>query len=266
MVMYSHSRLSTFEQCPLKFRYRYIEMIPPEFEQSIEGFLGNKVHDTLEWIYNHPSKDSLVLDRVIEHFIENWNRDFKPGIKIVKQDFTAEHYFNKGVKFLINYFMKHSPFEDNTIATEKRIFINLDSEGKYKLQGYIDRLVHHKDSNVFEIHDYKTSASMKSQRELDNDRQLALYALGVRQSYNEARDVHLFWHFLDFNEQKFSKRSLEQLEELKKELIQLIDKIESATEFPAVQSALCGWCEFRSHCPVIQEEILSKELGGYNGN
>ena len=40
MVQYSHSRLSTFEQCPLRFKYQYIDKIKRE-EDSIEAFMGN---------------------------------------------------------------------------------------------------------------------------------------------------------------------------------------------------------------------------------
>ena len=61
MTIYSHSRLSTFEQCPQKYEYRYIKRIPPDFDQSIEAFLGNMVHDTLEWIYK-PLERNLTLD------------------------------------------------------------------------------------------------------------------------------------------------------------------------------------------------------------
>ena len=62
-----------------------------------------------------------------------------------------EYYFNQGIKFLINYFLANQPFKDNTIATEKRILINLDPLGKHKLRGCIDRLAHNKENNVFEI-------------------------------------------------------------------------------------------------------------------
>jgi len=50
MMIYSHSRLAAFEQCPLRFKFQYIDKLKPDIKQSIEGFLGNKVHDTLEWI------------------------------------------------------------------------------------------------------------------------------------------------------------------------------------------------------------------------
>lgn len=251
MVLYSHSKLSTFEQCPLKFKFRYIDRLTPDFEQSIEGFLGNQTHDVLEWIYNHPEKD-LELDEIIQTYIANWNKNFNPNIRIIKQNYDSEYYFNKGIRFLINYFLKHSPFKDNTIATEKKIILNLDSEGRYQIQGYIDRIVHHPDTNVFEIHDYKTGA-MKSQKELDSDRQLALYALGVKEEFENVADVHLFWHFLEFNEQKFSKRTEEQLSHLKKEIIDLINKIESTKDFQPNPGGLCNWCEFKTNCPAIKE-------------
>ena len=249
MVIYSHSRLSTFEQCPLKFKFRYLDKIKPEIEQTIEGFLGNKVHEVLEIIYTETAKNrTFQLDEVIQLYSKKWNKDFNPKIKIIKKENSIEYYFNKGVNFLINYFVKHSPFKDNTIAIEKRIFVNLDLEGKYKLQGYIDRLVHNKETNIFEIHDYKTGGFLKPQKELDKDRQLALYSIGIREMFENVNDVHLIWHFLAFNKKMTSYRTLEQLNKLKQEIIQLIDKIESATEFPACPSILCKWCGFRSYC------------------
>jgi len=254
MVIYSHSRLSTFEQCPLKFKFRYIEKLKPEIQQFIEGFLGNKVHDVLEWIYLGVAKGkTFQLDEILEFFIGVWNNDFNEEIKIVKEEYDPEYYFNQGIKFLIDYFVTHNPFKDNTIACEKRIFVNLDNGGKYKLQGYIDRLVHNKDTNLFEIHDYKTGGFLKSQEELDKDRQLALYSIGVREMFENVTDVVLIWHFLAFNKKMSSKRTPEQLENLKQEIIQLINKVESATDFPACPSVLCKWCEFRKYCSFKEQ-------------
>lgn len=252
MVIYSHSRLSTFEQCPLKFKFKYIDKLVPEIKQSIEGFLGNKVHDTLEFIYTQACNGKTVeLDEAIDFYIQKWNNEFNNEIKIVKEEYDAEYYFNKGIKFLIDYFTGNYPFKDNTIAVEKLVAVDLDKEGKYKLQGYIDRLVHNKDTNIFEIHDYKTGGFLKSQEELDNDRQLAIYSLGIRKMFDNVADVHLVWHFLDFNKKMQSKRTEEQLEKLKQEIIQLINKIESTKDFPASPGALCRWCEFRKYCESL---------------
>ena len=252
--IYSHSKLSSFEQCPLKYKYRYIDKIIPEMEQTIEAFLGGMVHETLEWIYTEVQKgNTLDLDTVIDFYINLWNNCYKKDFKITRTECDAEHYFNLGIKFVIDYFLANSPFKDNTIALEHKILIPLDSEGKYLVQGFIDRLVHDKDTNIFEIHDYKTGNSMKSQEELDLDRQLALYSLGIKHSFPEAKDVHLIWHYLAYNKKMQSKRSDEQLEQLKQDIIDLIDKIEATKEFPPNTSALCNWCEYQSICPEMNK-------------
>ncbi len=259
MGTYSHSKISTFEQCPLKFKFRYIDKIKPDFEQSIEAFLGTKVHDTLEWIYNHPQKENLKLDTIIQYYIEQWQNTFIPECKITKQELTAEDYFNKGVRFLINYYQKHFPFRDNTIATEKKISLKINPYQPHQIIGYIDRLVHHKETNIFEVHDYKTGA-IKSQEDLDKDRQLALYALAIREEFQEVNDVKLIWHFLDYNQELTSERTIEQLENLRNEISEKIKKIELAKEYPPIESALCNWCEYQSQCPLKQEKILEQEI------
>lgn len=254
MPIYSHSKLSTFEQCPLKFRFRYVDKLTPDFEEFIEGFLGSKVHETLEWIYQQISQGILLeLDSIVHQYIKNWNKDFNHKIKIINQEFNSEYYFNQGIIALINYFLENAPFKDNTIATEKRVLVNLDPQGKYKVQGFIDRLVHNKETNIFEIHDYKTSNFLKTQEELDKDKQLALYSIAIKQLFQGVNDIHLIWHFLAFREKRISKRTEEQFEKLRQEIIQLIDRIESTKNFPSKPSALCKWCEFKSYCSVFDE-------------
>ncbi|MBS3078556.1 PD-(D/E)XK nuclease family protein [Candidatus Pacearchaeota archaeon] len=249
MVIYSHSRLSTYEQCKLKFKFRYIDKLQPEIEHTIEGFLGGIVHESLEWLYNQViNKNIPSLEQLIEYYAIHWNKHYNSEIKIVNTELTPEFYFDKGIKFLIDYYVKNQPFSENTIAIEHQIVLDLDDSGKYQLQGFIDRLVHNKETNIFEIHDYKTGA-MKTQEDLDKDRQLALYSLGVRKLFPETKDVYLIWHYLDFNEKKQSTRTIEQLEQLKQDVIQLITQIESEKEFNANPGILCRWCEFRKYCP-----------------
>jgi putative RecB family exonuclease len=251
MATYSHSKLSTFEQCPLKFKFRYIDYLEPDIKQTIEGFLGNRVHDTLEWIYREAMDGrSLQLDEIIEFYLNSWKKELSDDVKVVNESLNSEYYLNQGLKLLIDYFSTFYPFKDDTIETEKLIIVNLDNCGKYRVQGYIDRLVHHKDTNIFEIHDYKTG-SLKSQEELNKDRQLALYSIAIKEQFNP-KQIDLVWHFLAFNKKMTSFRNEEELSVLKKEIISLIDKIESTISFSPNPGCLCKWCEFRSHCPTIR--------------
>ncbi|MCK5112119.1 MAG: PD-(D/E)XK nuclease family protein, partial [Thermoplasmatales archaeon] len=140
-----------------------------------------------------------------------------------------------------------------TISLEERIQINLDDSGDYKLQGYIDRVME-TEEGYYEVHDYKTNSRLPLVEYLDNDRQLALYAIGVKERYPDVKDVKLVWHFLAFNKEIDSTRSDEELEELKKSVIELIDKIESDEKFESKTSLLCDWCEFKPICRQWSQE------------
>jgi len=259
MVIYSHSRLSTYEQCPLKFKFRYIDEL--EEGDSIEAFMGKQVHETLFFIYTKVKEKRFpTLHQALIFYKDLWDKEFHQNIKIVKRDLTAKDYFEKGLIFLEQYYRKHIPFDENILSMEKRILIDLEGDGKYMVQGFIDKLIYNEQENVYEIHDYKTSNWLKSQEELDQDRQLALYSLGLKDLYPDADKIALKWYFLKHGVEKTSFRTNEQLEELKNSIKILINEIESAQEWPAKKSKLCDWCGFKNRCPAYQEEIDVESL------
>jgi len=261
MTVFSHSRLSTFEQCKLKYKFRYIDNIIPDIEKTIESHLGSVVHNTLEWLYNWVKKGRIpTIDEVIVNYSENWKEDYEEEIPIVKKYMTVGDYFNKGIQFLINYYTKHKPFDDNTIAVEKRIIFNLDKKGEYKIRGFIDRLVYNLKTGEYEVHDYKTSGNLPSQNRLDKDRQLALYSIAIKELFGEEKKVILVWHYLSFNKRLHSKRTDEQLKQLKEETIDLIKEIEGTTKFPPTKSQLCHWCEYKPICPAWGNKPPEKQM------
>lgn len=247
MQIYSHSKLETFEKCKLRYRYRYIDKIIPKIPKSIEAYLGSIVHETLEWLYTKVMEKKIPsVNEVIEFYSEKWIKNFSDNFPIARKEMKAKDYFNMGVEFLVNYYMKNHPFVDNTIAIEKRVEIKIDEDRK--IIGYVDRLVHDLQKNEIEIHDYKTSASVLSRENIENSRQLALYSLAVKERYGKDKNVSMVWHFLA-HDMKFSlSKTNEQLEMLKKEIIELINKIENTKDFPANKSRLCDWCEYRDIC------------------
>ncbi len=252
MAVYSHSKIETFEQCKLKFKYRYIDKIIPEIAKSIESHLGSVVHKTLEWLYsNVMNKTTPSINEIISFYSAKWEEDYSPDMSIVNQTLTVEDYFNKGVKFLADYYIKHRPFTDNTIAIEKKIELDLDETGEKKLIGFIDRLVENLENNEIEIHDYKTSNSILSKEKIENSRQLALYSLAIKKLFGKDKKVCMVWHFLAHDIKICLRRTNEELENLRKEVIELINEIEKTKDFPAKKSVLCSWCEYRSICSEI---------------
>ena len=261
MPIFSNSRLSSFEQCKLKYKFRYIDKIIPDIEKTIESHLGSVVHSALEWLYNQVKKGEIpTIDEVIVKYSEIWKKEYEEEILIVKKQMTAGDYFNKGIQFLIDYYMKHKPFDDNTIAVEKEIIFNLDENGEYKIRGFIDRLVYNLDTEEYEVHDYKTSSNLPKQEFLDKDRQLALYSIAIKEMFGEEKKVILVWHYLSFNKKLHSKRTDEQLKQLKQETLNLIKEIELTTKFPPKKSALCHWCEYKTICPAWGNKPPEKQM------
>lgn len=249
MATYSHSRIGTFENCPLKYKFKYIDKIKPEeIENTIEAFLGSMVHLVFEKLYNDLKfQKKNTKDELIDYFSTQWKKNFNDGVLIVREGYCEENYFEMGKKYISDYFDRYFPFDDSvTIECEKKILIKLSD--KYYLQGYIDRLSYRKDG-VFEIHDYKTANHLPSQEELDCDRQLALYAISVKEMFTDASDIELVWHYVAFDKEMRSKRTFDELLALKQEVLSQINQIEKETSFEPKESALCKWCEFQPNCP-----------------
>lgn len=248
--MYSHSRLSCFEQCPFKFKLKYLDKVKAETSQGVEAFMGSMVHETLEKVYTDKKFEKVMtLEQVEDYLKALWQKNWNDEIIIVRKEYGKDNYLAMALKFIKMYYERFHPFDDGlTIGLEDRVIIKLDKTGRYKLQGYIDRLATFKNGE-YHIVDYKTNGHLKMQEQLDQDRQLALYQIAVQNNYKDAKKVVLKWHFLAFDKTITSTRTKEELEVLRKDTIQLIKTIEKCKEFKTNKSQLCDWCEYRSMCP-----------------
>ena len=250
MPIYSHSQLSMYEECPLKYKLCYRDRIKREIE-GIEAFLGTMVHETLKKCYDDvrlTKVDSLV--DLLTFYDKVWQENWHDSIIITKKDVTKDHYQSLGNKLIETYYKRYAPFDsDMTLSTEKRVTFSLGDGDKYKLTGFIDRLSRTKE-DIYQIHDYKTSAYLPSQEEVDNDRQLGLYQIGIQKTWPDIKNIRLIWHYLAFDRELVSSRSGEAISNLVEETIKVIDEIEFAEAFPPRESGLCDWCEYPDLCPM----------------
>lgn len=262
--MYSHSRMSTFENCPRKFAFRYVEQVKVAQETTAEAFMGSMVHDTLEHLYKMVEMERTPKWEELNAFYEDiWDKGWNDNILIVREHLVAEDYKNVGRRCVVDYFKKFYPFRDaRVLGLEERLVFDLDPSGNYKIQGFIDRLAEAEDGTI-EIHDYKTNARMRTQEEVDRDRQLALYQIGIQSRLNDVKKVKLIWHYLRANRSLTSTRTQDALEELRFDTMRLIDSIEEAKvreEFPPHESMLCDWCEFRELCPAKRHAVTIAQM------
>ncbi len=259
MTTYSHSRLSTYEKCPLKFKFKYVDELDAEIGEGVEAFLGKRVHESLEKLYKDLKFEKLnTLKELLDFYNSEWEKNWNDDILIVRDEYDQENYRKMGARYISDYYNSYKSFDqEKTIGLEMRVVIRFNG---CKIQGFIDRLSF-KDG-VYFIHDYKTSNSLMSQEEADADRQLALYSIAVKEMFDDCDQVKLVWHYLAFDKEVTSQRTDEQVEELKKEVALLIKEIESCKDYPLKESALCNWCEYRNICPRFRHlyEIEAKEV------
>lgn len=260
-MIYSHSRLSTFEQCPYKFKLRYIDKIKREEAESVEAFVGKRVHETLQKLYDDMllTKENTLGD-LFTYYDKIWRENWNDAIAIVRKKYTKDDYYKFGKKCVENYYNRYKPFNQSlTVGTEVPVTFCLDDEGKYAITGFIDRVAHV--NGRFEAHDYKTSSSLPTQEKVDQDRQLSFYQMAIQKMWPEAKEVDLIWHYLAFDVRMTSQRNNSDLEKIKQATIELINTIEMAKIYPARESALCKWCEYPDICPKRKHFYCIENIG-----
>lgn len=257
---YSISRIICFNNCRLQFKYHYIDNIKSEIE-TIEAFMGSRAHKALEELYKSV-KNGVVrpLEWAIEKYNEDWDKNYHESIKIVKAEYNLEDYKNKGRKAIEEFYSRYYPFNQaKVVETEYWLDFKI-LNGKYLLNGVVDRLDWNDKEGMFEIHDYKTSGTLPTQEEADNDEQLGLYHIAVKQNWPDADRVKLVWHYLIFNKEMVSYRSGEELESIERVIGEKIEEIEGCSEYPPKKSGLCSYCGYQDICPLWKHPEAMKKL------
>lgn len=258
MATYSHSRLSTFEQCRYKYKLQYIDKVEAEAPTTVEAFMGDLVHRTLEKLYHDLKFQKLnSLKDLIKFYNDTWKKEWTKEIIIVKKDYSEDNYRKMGEKYITDYYNQYAPFEDMTIlGLETQDKLHLPDGSHYHIR--IDKLGCK--GNIYYVCDYKTNSWMKDQEEADSDRQLAMYSIWVKDRFKDAKKVILKWHMLAFNKEVTSERTEKQLAKLQDETIDVIKEIEKCKEYPTTVTSLCDYCVYKSICPAFKHELKIEEL------
>ena len=247
---FSYSQLNTFKTCPQKYKIIYLDGVRKEHE-SIEGFMGKVVHETLEWLYNSENiiKPYITFDSLCRAYDDQWVKKWHTNIFIANARNKSAYYYSIGKRCLSNYYSQYGPsFNQLVEGTEVELKFII---GDYTFRGIIDRL-DHPEPGKWVVHDYKTSKHPKSERQAKNDIQLALYHIAVEQNYDEVNDLSLTWHFLRFGSEVTVFHTRDQLEKLKKKLIRIVEKIvqykTNEINFLPNETMLCNWCYLWEEC------------------
>ena len=260
MPTYSHSQLSTYETCPHQYRLHYIQKIKVD-TAGIEAFMGSRVHDALEKLYRDLKMTKLnTLEELLAFYHQSWEKNWGETVQIIRKEYSAEDYRRLGEKCITDYYKRYYPFDQGkTLGIEETIYFPLEEEKGYWIRGVVDRIAL-LDGSILEIHDYKTSSRLPGQADVEADRQLAFYHMGVEGKWKDIKEIKLIWHYLAFDAEIQSLRTPEKLQQLRQETAELIRRIESDRDFSPRESPLCDWCDYQGLCPKRKHRIVAESL------
>lgn len=258
MPKYSHTGITTYEQCPQKYKFRYVDKVQTQ-ARTVEAFLGNVVHQALQKLYSDlQAGHADTCEELLAFYQGNWDLQYTPGVRVVRANTSVRSYFENGSRMVRSYYQRFYPFKDaSTLGLELEVSFPIAVDTEF--HGFVDRLAQ-TGTHSYEIHDYKTSRRLPSLADIKQDLQLPLYELALRHGRPHVKKVTLVWHYLAFDREFRQTRPSGELEAAKEVTLNHIQRIESALGYPTRESPLCDWCEYYEICPAKQGRFTPSVL------
>jgi len=243
----SPSSISTFRQCPLKFKYNKIDgMTEPGTQATI---LGNFVHEILEELYMSPAEERTIeLARHIARSI--WTEKWEAEASTVVRGERDQNLFRWTAWWCVeNLWRLEDPSTLNPWGIERHVEGEI---GGVKLHGYIDRLMYDGNDSA-RVCDYKTGKTPRKNYVDDKFFQLIIYTQ-LLQSL-EINPVSLSVELLYLKdgvrfEKDLTPKDLDTVVSVLQEVREGIEERCSRGYFEPSTSVLCNWCNFKGICPA----------------
>ncbi len=235
----SHSSISMYTECPLKYKYKYIDKIPekPKYFFSF----GQTVHSALEFFYGVKILPPPSLKELLEYYKENWVRG---GYRDETQE--AE-YFQDGKDILTKFYNKH--IQDYAIPFFVEYEFKLQVEG-VPVIGYIDRIDKLPDGKLAVL-DYKTGKSLSTAR-VETDAQLTMYQMAVEELLGAQVSRLIFYHVPSLKQQIVERHPKNLVEGLRTKIVTTAESIEKGAFAPKPAESVCRWCDYKPICPIYK--------------
>ncbi len=175
----SYSAVRTFQGCPLKYRFRYIDGLPEECVSSALVF-GSAIHAVVEFFFSQQlaGEEEPSLDELLSVYQQSWRDRSEQEVRFGKTE-TTNSLHQLADRMLTAFLASDLTNQEGRIlGVEEELRGELTSQLP-DLLGRIDLILETDDSVV--VQDFKTSRSAWNDQQAENQsEQLFLYADLVR--------------------------------------------------------------------------------------
>ncbi len=244
----SPSRVSSFQDCALAFRFSAIDHLPEP--SSLPAVRGTLVHAALERLFDLPA-DQRTAGRATACLAEaHAAMALDPEYLGLGLDEEADVALRvRAQELLENYFRLEDPGTITPIGLELRLEAPL---GDLNLRGIIDRLELDADGGLV-VTDYKTGAAPRQQYEQGRLGGVHFYSFLCEELFG-VRPAKVQLLYLADPVAIIAEPTEQASRGLRRKLTAIWAAIERSCEredFRPRPSKLCDWCAFQTHCPAF---------------
>ena len=251
----SHSAISTFQQCPLKYRFKYIDGLPEETVAASLVF-GGAIHKAVEFHFQEllAGEQAPGIDELLAEYHDAW-QGREPGEVQFGKDDDVNTLGKLAERMLIAFQASEFANPNGTIVAVEEEFQGELVPGCPDLLGRVDLLIERGDT--WTITDLKTSRSRWSQEQADDSaEQLLLYSELVQQVAPK-QTLKLEFAVITKTKEPVVERydvliDPRRIERTKRIVSKVWRAIEAGNFYPAPSPMNCPSCPFRVPCRAWQ--------------
>jgi len=243
----SPSSVSTFQQCPLRYRYSRIDKLPePSTEAQV---LGSMAHEVLEVLLTAPP-EARTLDHARVILRDLWASKWEAEACDLRLGDYDRHVFRWKVwRCIENYFALEDPATVDLEGIECRLEATIDD---VPILGILDRW-HYAPDGTAVISDYKTGKVARKPYDAEKRQQLMVYV----ELHETLFDSKVSSAELIYLKSKGTRVSYEPTTEARAEMRAAVGTVWAEVQqacdtgtFEAHKARLCDWCSFKANCPA----------------
>jgi DNA helicase II / ATP-dependent DNA helicase PcrA len=237
----SASDLDLYLTCPLKYKFRRVFGIPEE--PTINQRFGILIHSVLERFHKDSGGEEAAaggLAELMDLFESGWRRS---GFGSSDDELQFRDRAREAMRL---YWERERESEGEPAWLERKFDIRI---GEHQVRGRVDRVDRFPDGS-YELIDYKTG-ERKSEAQLENDLQLALYRLAAREAWGLEAGTGSYYYVLDA-EKVAAPTKPDDAERVERTVLEVGEGVLGQDFEPRPSPTTCSWCDYRLICPAAE--------------